>query len=157
MHGESSRFRSLQCFPPWKTAGRPKRKQAVIVRRPASYYLQNKIGLRVIVGAKLYFFCIAFHMIFFAGSCPDSPLASRLQVFLFADIPSGLAFCEKNQLQCCSVCLPYVNPCQLRTHLFICSEARLLCWTVLEILMYCMYTPDSPLCPPCTRASHDNT
>jgi hypothetical protein len=37
---------------------------AVIVRRPASYYLHYKIGLRVIVGAKLYFFCIAYLLIF---------------------------------------------------------------------------------------------
>ena len=44
----------------------PKLNEAVIVRRPASYYLHYKIGLRVIVGAKLYHFCIAFHLIFFA-------------------------------------------------------------------------------------------
>ena len=42
----------------------PKLNEAVIVRRPASYYLHYKIGLRVIVGAKLYHFCIAFHLIF---------------------------------------------------------------------------------------------
>jgi NAD(P)-dependent dehydrogenase (short-subunit alcohol dehydrogenase family) len=44
----------------------------------------------------------------------------------------------------------------IRAPLFICSEALLLRWAVLEILMYCVYTPVSPLRPPCIRASHDN-
>jgi hypothetical protein len=51
-------------------------------------------------------------------------------------------------------CMP--DRIQLRAPLFICSEALLLRWAVLEILMYHLYTPVSPLCPPCTRVSHDN-
>ncbi len=54
-------------FLPGKLREGPKRNEAVIVRRPASYYLHYKIGLRVIVGAKLYHFCIAFHLIFLHG------------------------------------------------------------------------------------------
>jgi hypothetical protein len=50
----------------------------------------------------------------------------------------------------------FKNPLFSRAPLFICSEALLLRWAVLEILMYHLYTPDSPLRPPCTRASHDN-
>ncbi len=44
----------------------------------------------------------------------------------------------------------------IREPLYICSEALLLRWAVLEILMYYVYTPVSPLRPPCTLASHDN-
>jgi hypothetical protein len=43
-----------------------------------------------------------------------------------------------------------------RSPLFICSEAQLLRWAVLEILMYHVYTPVSALRPPCSWASHDN-
>jgi len=35
-------------------------------------FLHYKIGLRVIVGAKLYHFCIAFHLIFLHGILPDT-------------------------------------------------------------------------------------
>jgi len=73
--------------------------------------------------------------------------------FLTANIsPDGLRDYKAEKAH---VLKPYGIVAQLRLNLraplFICSEARLLRWAVLEILMYAVYTPVFPLRPPCPR------
>ena len=102
-------------FLPGKLREGPKRNEAVIVRRPASYYLHYKIGLRVIVGAKLYFFCIAFRLIFLQGIFFGLLRTQKLSGFSLCTLffPKT-AFCEKSSSNVsCRYTTPLANPCQL--------------------------------------------
>ena len=109
MHGLMQNFLAVvsgHCtlFLPGKLREGPKRNEAVIVRRPASYYLHYKIGLRVIVGAKLYHFCIAFHLIFlhgiFAGYCRVNRTFRAISQGLYYLFSSANSCCRKITSTC---------------------------------------------------------